>query len=353
MSKIRIGLIGAGGIARTAHFRALQRLSEEISVVAVADVAFESAKSLADSLGAKHSFKDYLDLLSLQDVDAVLVTVPNFMHAKVTNDALLAGKHVLCEKPMALNSEDAERMVSLQKSTGKTLMVALNNRFRRDTQLLKSYADAGELGDIYHGKCGWLRRAGIPGWGGWFTDVDKSGGGPLIDIGVHMLDLALYLMGNPKPISVVGSTYQKFGNSEGKESRLWGMANPNGVFNVEDMATAFIRLENDATLTLDVSWAANIEKDTFFVNLLGTKAGLSLENEKGVSIYTEKFGEHHDLRPLTSFNADDARAAMWSHFLNCVRTGETPIASPEHGLFLNQILDAIYKSSKTRKEVFI
>jgi predicted dehydrogenase len=353
MEKIRIGFIGAGGIARSAHFNALNQLKDIATVVAVSDVMLAGAQSLAKELGAEHVFQDYRELLQLKEVDAVLITVPNFLHADIAVEAMEAGKHVLCEKPMALNGEHAERMVATQKKTGKILMVALNNRFRTDIQHLKAMAEAGELGEIYSAKCGWMRRAGIPGWGAWFTDMSKSGGGPLIDIGVHMLDLTLYLMGNPKPVAVMGSTYTKFGNSEKARVRTMGTPNPNQLFDVEDLATAFVRLDNGATLTLDVSWAANIERETVFVNLLGTEGGISLENQKGLAIYTEKFGQLHDVHPQVKFDDGEARVNMWKHFLECVQSGQTPIPSPEQGMFVNKILDAIYESSRTGREVII
>lgn len=321
--------------------------------MAVADVMGDAAGRLAEMLEAVHVFTDYRELLALKELDAVLITLPNYLHAQTAIDAMEAGKHVLCEKPMAVNGKDAERMVKTQQQTRKILMVALNNRFRRDVQYLRAYAQAGELGEIYNAKCGWMRRAGIPGWGGWFTTMEHSGGGPLIDIGVHMLDLALYIMGNPKPVSVVGSTYTKFGDTAERKSRVWSVANPDGRFDVEDLATAFIRLDNGATLTLDVSWAANIEKDSVFVNLMGTKGGAALDNSKGVTLFSEKFGVQQDLHSNLTFNDDEARLEMWRHFLDCIKTGEEPISSPVQGMFLNKILDAIYESSRTGREVLI
>jgi len=353
MGKLKLGLIGAGGIVRGAHYRAISKLTEDIKVVAVADVVRTAAEAIVREFNAEYVFEDYNELLNLKEVDAVLITVPNYLHARAAIDALEAGKHVLCEKPMAINGFDAERMVEVQKKTGRTLMVALNNRFRRDVQHLKILIESGELGDIYYAKSGWMRRAGIPGWGGWFTNQSKSGGGPLIDIGIHMLDLALYIMGNPKPVSVVGSTYKKFGHMEQGKSRVWKVADPQGIYNVEDLATAFIRLDNGATLTLDVSWAANIEKDSVFVNLMGTKGGAAIENSKGVAIYTERYGEQYDIYPQIKFNDDEARFEMWKHFIYCVKTGTAPIGSPVQAMFVNKILDAIYESSKTGREVYI
>jgi predicted dehydrogenase len=239
----------------------------------------------------------------------------------------------------------------MQKATGKTLMLALNNRFRPDVQYLKACSDAGELGEIYNAKCGWMRRAGIPGWGGWFTTMSHSGGGPLIDVGVHMLDMALYLMGNPMPVSVTGSTYTKFGSTPKARFRILKVANPTGVYDVEDLASAFIRLDNGASLSLDVSWAANIEKETVFLQLIGDKGGAALESGQGVSIFKEIFGVMEDIKPRIKNEGDIARTEMWRHFLHCIRTGEEPITSPIQGMFLNRILDSIYESSRIGREV--
>ncbi|RXT15360.1 Gfo/Idh/MocA family protein [Ammoniphilus sp. CFH 90114] len=353
MQPVKLGMIGAGGIARTAHYRALTQLKDEVQVVAVADVAIEAAQQLAREFGIEQAFSNYQDLLTIEEMDAVLITVPNFLHSPVANDSMQAGKHVLCEKPMAINASEAEKMLEVKRKTGKHLMLALNNRFRKDIQHLKGLVERGEFGEIYHAKCGWMRRAGIPGWGGWFTTMSQSGGGPLIDIGVHMLDLALYLMGNPKPVSVVGSTYQKFGDLKHAGNRVWNVANPKGTFDVEDFATAFIRLDLGATLTLDVSWAANIEKENVFLNLIGTKSGASVNNDLGTVLYSEQSGILQNIHPHISFDDHQARLAMWKHFLHCVRTGEEPQSTPEQGMFINKILDAIYQSSELKKEIQI
>ncbi|MDQ0338817.1 putative dehydrogenase [Caldalkalibacillus uzonensis] len=354
MEKFRIGIIGAGTITKLAHYTSLSALKDQAEVVAIADINEHQAVQLAEKYDTKHIFSGYRELLRLADVDAVLISLPNFLHAKVAIEAMEAGKHVLCEKPMAINGLEAQQMVEVQKKTGKVLMVGLNNRFRSDVQFIKEQVNKGELGEIYYAKCGWMRRAGIPGWGTWFTTKSKSGGGPLIDIGVHMLDVTLYLMGNPKPVSVVGATYIKFGHTkEGLNRVSWGDVNENGMFDVEDLATAFIRLDNGATLALEVSWAANIAKDDVYVQLLGNKSGIRLTNDTGLTIYTEREGFQHDITPHITYDDQQARINMWKHFLHCLETGETPLCSPEQGLLVNQILDAIYQSSETGRQVFI
>ncbi|MEX2104446.1 MAG: Gfo/Idh/MocA family oxidoreductase [Bacilli bacterium] len=336
-----VGVIGAGGIS-VAHLEALADIPE-VTVHAIADPIISIAEARAMQFKIPQVFSNYTKILEMPEIESVIICVPNYLHAPISIDALKAGKHVLCEKPMALNSEAAKEMVDIQKQSGKQLMIGLNNRFRGDTQLLKKYIDGNELGKIYHGKTGWIRRRGIPAWGRWFSEKEKSGGGPLIDIGVHMLDLTLWLMGNVKPVSVVGAAYTEFGN---RGKGIWpGVTAPDDlVFDVEDLASAFIRLENGATLTLDVSWASHIEKEKNFVQLMGTNGGATLDSDH-FHIYSEKYGSIVDLSPKPDKVND--RVELLKHYFTCIDTGETPICSAEQGLFVNKILDAIYQSSQT------
>jgi predicted dehydrogenase len=214
-------------------------------------------------------------------------------------------------------------------------------------------------GPIYHAKTGWMRRAGIPGWGGWFTTKDMSGGGPLIDLGVHMLDLALWLMGNPDPVAVSGVTYSRFGDQSDYRIRTWNVANQEGVFDVEDSASAFIRCADGSTLTLDVSWAANIEKERSFLQLLGKSGGLDLENEK-IVFYGEKAGQLVNVTPQFSHLPGDPQIpnierdgglAMYREFILAIRTGTTPLGSAAEGLRIARVLDALYRSAKEGREI--
>ncbi|MFJ5718285.1 Gfo/Idh/MocA family protein [Neobacillus sp. NPDC093127] len=349
--KLKVGMIGAGGVAKRAHMNALNALKEFIEVISVSDVNIEAAKTLAEAVGAARIYSNYHELLSIKEIDAVVVTTPNFLHSTISIDALKAGKHVLCEKPLAINPVEAKKMIETAKGQGKILMTALNNRFRDEVAVIKNDILQNKLGDIYHAKCGWVRRSGIPGWGGWFTNKSLSGGGPLIDLGVHMLDLTLYLMGDPKVVSVSAATYQKFGHKGTTRARA--VANPNGIYDVEDYVTAFIRLENGATINLDTSWASNIEKEKVFVQLLGDKAGVDLTNGNPLTYFTEEDGKEVNYQPNSSFVDSNAHKNMWKHFYESIINQTAPLPSGERGLQINQILDAIYTSSLTKHEVYL
>ena len=215
---------------------------------------------------------------------------------------------------------------------------------------VKQQAEKGALGHIYHAKAGWVRRKGIPGWGTWFTQMDKSGGGPLIDLGVHMLDLSLYLMGNPKPVSVYGATYAEFGPRK-KGIGSWGAPNWNGHYDVEDLATALIKMDNGATLSLDVSWAALVDTDNQpYVQLLGSEGGASIRGAKG-KLMAEMFDREADVELSIPDRDEGSRVRMAKHFLACIRDGAAPITSVMTGYTNNLILDAIYRSSQTGREV--
>lgn len=348
---LRVGMIGAGGIAKAAHGNALKKLTDKVEVVAVSDVNLLAAEELAKDVNASYVFEDYKELLKLENIDAVVVTTPNFLHSIITIDAINAGKHVLCEKPLAISAVEAQNMVNKAKERNVILMTALNNRYREDVKYIKNLIEEGEVGDIYHAKCGWLRRAGIPGYGGWFTNKELSGGGPLIDLGVHMLDLTLYLLGDPKVVSVTGNTYSKFGDKP--ETRTWSIANPNGKFDVEDFASAFIRLENDMTISLDASWALNTKEEKVYVNIFGDQAGVQIDNKDGVVLFKEVDGKHEDIYPEVVFDDGVARVNMWNHFIECIQEDKTPISSGEEGLKINRILDAIYQSGKEGREIIL
>jgi len=303
------------------------------------DIDSERARKVAQEYSIPKYFTDYSKLLKL-DIDAVSVCTPNFLHSEMTVAALRAGKHVLCEKPMAVNAREAEEMVKVARETGKKLMIAFCNRFRSHPQLLKRYIEKGELGEIYYVRAGWLRRKNIPGMGGWFTTKAISGGGTLIDLGVHVLDLVLWLMGNPRAVLVAGATYTKFGNR---------IPLKKGTFDVEDFACAFIRLETGASLVLEVSWASHIKESTgIYISLLGTDGGAELWP---LRIYTEKHGSFVDLEPrLEEVSGYEEEVA---HFVECILEDKEPMATPEQGLEVTRILDAIYSSAETGGEIVL
>jgi predicted dehydrogenase len=333
----RVGLAGAGTIAKS-HAEVLRGLPG-VKVTALAEAVPERGRAFAAEHGIETVYTDWKELIGQADLDAVVVCAPNFLHAPVAVAAMKAGKHVLVEKPMARTGTEAAEMVEVARQTGRTLMVALNNRYRADVGLLKEYA--ARFGEIYYGRCGWFRRRGIPGWGSWFTRMETAGGGPMVDIGVHMLDMCLYLMGYPEPVSVTGSTYAKFGPHK-KGLGTWGIPDWNGYYDVEDLASAMVHFENGATVLLEVSWALNTG-DRNWVEVMGTEGGLSLSDSKA-TIYSEQFGRPVDLVPSAGANEDRLEQAR--HFVHCCRTGETPLTSPRHGLILNRIFDAVYESGK-------
>lgn len=347
--KIRLGIIGAGNIGAV-HATEFSKLSERCEIAAISDVSKSLAESRAKQFGIPAVEESAETLLARGDIDAVIIGVPNKFHADFAIAALEAGKHVLLEKPMGLDSEHAKRIVRAQRATGNVLMVSHQMRWDWLPLQVKKQVEKGELGRIYSAKTGWYRRKGIPGWGTWFTRKDMSGGGPLIDIGVHMLDLALHLMGDPKPVSVSGAVYAEFGPKK-KGIGSWGTPDWNGVWDVEDLSTALIRMEDGSTLTLEVSWAVHMDTDSKpFVHLMGSEGGASLRGGEG-KFLSEAFDRAMEVELKTPSGDEGARIRLSRHFLDCVENGQQPLTSALTGLTNNLIIDAIYESSRTGGEV--
>jgi len=351
MSILKFGVLGGGFIGRV-HMDKINECSDG-EVVGIYDPFAELAEKAVANEQAKKVFATPEALLADKSIDAVVVASPNKTHADLAIMALEAGKHVIVEKPLALNSKDAHKIVKTAEKCGLITMVPHQMRWNPGSQKLHSLTDAGELGKIYYGKTSWLRQAGIPGWGSWFTRFNESGGGPLIDIGVHMLDLALYQMGNPKPVSVYGSTYAEFGPQK-KGLGSWGTPDWDGFYDVEDLASALIKMDNDATLLLEVSWAAHLHNDATSpaITIMGSEGGAKLEPNSGnYTLSGQKFGECFsiDVAP----GGTEARAAMIQHFISCVKDNKQTIAPVYSGMVNNIVLDAIYESAKTGKSVEI
>ena len=344
---LRIGVIGAGFIGRV-HMEHFGKLDRSV-VVGCTDMSLDLATAAARRFGLSRIFAGADELIASSDVDAVVVAVPNRHHAALTVAALEAGKHVLVEKPMALNAAAARDIVAAQRRTGLTVMVAHQMRWLAEPQEVKRMAESGELGEIYNAKCGMMRRKNIPGWGSWFTRMDEAGGGPLIDIGVHVLDMAMWLLGNPKPISVFGSTYAKFGPDR-RGLGSWGTPQWDGYCDVEDLASAMIKMDDGSTLTLEVSWAVNTLSDnSHFLDLMGTEGGASIRGNRLVYT-TQKFNRPVDVEASVK-GGDDHRTRLSEHFLDSVAAGTPPISDAVSGLVNNTILDAIYESARTGNAV--
>jgi len=348
---VGIALIGTGYIGQRTHLPAYHKMQDEglARIVAICDVDEAALRAASEKFGVSHTFTDYRQMLEMDEIIAVDVCTPNYLHKQPVIDSFAAGKHVICEKPLAINAVEGAAMVAAGHAAGKKFQVALNMRFGSGPQAVKRFVDDGKLGEIYYARANALRRRGIPGWG-MFTQKDKQGGGPLIDIGVHILDLTLWLMGYPEPVSVTGQTYVKFGTREGILG-LSGQWDPK-TYTVEDFAAGFIRFESGATLSLESSFAANLAENQFHTSLFGTEGGAYLEpaNDAATRLFREESGTLTDTTPvfLPKIMTHDAELRA---FVQAI-AGDTPVPVPgEQGLLVTRILDALYLSAETGREV--
>ncbi|NCA98179.1 MAG: Gfo/Idh/MocA family oxidoreductase [Clostridia bacterium] len=356
MSIIKAGIVGCGGIATNKHMPSIQELGG-IDLVAFCDIIEAKAVTAKAAFGSADAlvFTDYRDLLRL-DLDVVYVCTPNRSHAEITIAALKAGKHVLCEKPMAMNYAEAEAMIAAQKESGKILTIAYQNRFRPDSQYLKQECEDGVLGDIYYAKAKALRRRAVPTWGVFLNEFEQ-GGGPLIDIGTHALDLTLWMMDNYEPKFVVGTTYHKL-NQETAPGNVFGPWDPQ-EFTVEDSAFGFIVMKNGATISLESSWALNlIDAHEARTTLCGTKAGADMDDSLRIN------GVRHDRMYITKplleagdvpFFEGDAmkdRVLEQKCFIDAVQGKGELTVLPEQAAIVTRILEAIYESAKSGRPVY-
>lgn len=343
---IKVGVIGAGGIARGAHMPGYLA-TKGVKVVAVCDIIESAVEKFAKDYDIKNVFTDYNDLVEMDELDAVSVCTPNNFHAGPTVAALEAGKHVLCEKPIAGDAKDGQKMVDAAKKSKKILQIGLHQRFQSSSRLLKKYIEEGELGQIYYARVVAMRRRGIPSWG-TFVQKKMSTGGPLVDIGVHQLDLMVWLMGCPKPIGVAGHAYTMLGDRKDVAPGDWGMWDVDN-FDVEDFAVAYIRFENEITATLETSWAAHFGNvgPSF---ILGDKGGICLSP---IQIYKDQGGSMVDITPQVPRNREDPHTTEVKAFINAIREGLPSPVPGEEALRITKIFDAVYKSTKTGAMVTI
>lgn len=350
--RLRVGVIGAG--VGAAHLHAYAQVPRA-EIVALAGLDDDRVRLVANTYQVPATFRDYQDLLEHPGIDAVSVCLPNALHAPVTIAALESGKHVLVEKPLARNAEEGRTMLAAAARHERILMVAFNYRFRGDVQWLKQQIERGALGEIYYVKAHWMRRAGIPRLGSWFVSKEAAGGGPLIDLGVHILDLALYLLGEPRPVTVSGSTYAKFGP---RGVKGWGteqFSNVHLPYEVEDLGSAFIRLDSGATLLLEASWATHSAAgDDFGVTLYGTEAGAELlVRNYGHENTLRLFTDVHDVPFDSAPQPPEGRGhlAVVERFVAAALDGDPPVPSAEEGLRRTEVIEAIYRSAATGQEI--
>ena len=354
---LRIGIIGCGGIANGKHMPALKK-QKDVQMVAFCDIIEERAVKAAKDYGTldAKTYTDYKELLEDKTIDVVHVCTPNKEHSFITIDALEAGKHVMCEKPMAKTYAEAKAMLDAAKRTGKKLTIGYQNRHTPQALYVKQACDEGVLGDIYYANAIALRRRAVPTWG-VFLNEDEQGGGPLIDIGTHALDLTLWCMNNYRPKMVVGTKYRKLADQT-QTANAWGDWDPK-EFTVEDSAFGFVVMENGATIILQSSWALNIlDANEAAFRLCGTKAGA--DTVDGARINGVKYGRQYVEKPAlnaggvafydgTSASPSDLDMAQW---INAIRTDSDPCVLPEQALCVTRILEAIYTSSETGKPVY-
>ena len=343
--KRRVGIVGTGFIAKY-HMHGYSE-AKNVELVACCDLIQDRVKTFAEKWGFKRSYLDFRKMMSKEKLDVLSVCVPNRFHLEMTLAALRKGIHVLCEKPIGMNSREAKRMTDAARKSGGLLTVGHNLRFQAENRALKRIIDSGELGSIYFGRSHTLRRVGIPGWGE-FHKKEISAGGPLIDIGVHGLDLILWFMGFPGVESVSGTTYTKFGNTKEQYHSWGGKLNPK-EFTVEDFASGFVRLKNGATLLLESSWASHIEKNSFQQTVLGDLGGAQTDPYR---VFSTRGGVHVDM-DLTEIDEVDPYREEILHFLACIEGKSTPLVLPEESLQVMQIIDGLYRSAETGREVRI
>ncbi|MBO9610270.1 MAG: Gfo/Idh/MocA family oxidoreductase [Paenibacillaceae bacterium] len=350
-TKLKVGIAGAGNIFRVVHGPAWGS-HPQVEIAAMCDERQETGEASAREYGVTRIYTDYLAMLDRERLDIVVICTPNGFHSSMAVAALERGIHVFSEKPDAINPIEAQKMADAAKQSGKILMVMRNNRFTQEAQFLKAYIEAGRMGEIYTGRTGWIRRRGIPGRGGWFTTKALSGGGPLIDLGVHMLDLAMWLMGNPQPVAVSGAVYTKFADTTLSDSAhsAFGAAQEDGTFDVEDLASGFIRFDNGASLQLECSWASNIMEEMKFLELRGTASGCQLKGET-LQLATEIGQVLCDLTPRFGRNKTAPHTLNIHHFVECVLGRAEPIMQPEQGVEIIRTLSALYESARTGQEV--
>ncbi len=343
MRELRIGVIGLGMGKR--HIAAFRNHPAGF-VAAAADLNPELLAAVRAECAIPAVYTDAHEMIARENLDVLCVAAPNYLHREFSVAGMEAGCHVFCEKPMAMNAVEAEEMLEVSRRTGKQLGIDFRFRFAPQSFAMKKLVEAGRLGEIYYGRTVWMRRHRLPGFGGWFGRKELSGGGALIDLGVHRLDLALWLMGYPEPAWVMGAASNRIAaplaEKEGK------------IFDVEDLATGMIRFRNGATLQIDISWASHIrELNLISTRILGTRGGLHQYNvgddyDFEVEFSSDEAGMHFDT--LLHPPVPECRDACWS-FLDSLCGGKPYPVDPVEGVTVMRLLDALYASAAAGEPV--
>jgi predicted dehydrogenase len=349
MKKLKVGLVGCGSIAGYAHFPSYERMKDIVDLVAVADIVPEKAKAAAEKYGVPHWYDSVEALLAAEpDVDYIDVCTWPAAHAPVAIAAAKAGKHVICEKPLAATLEQGLAIEKAVREAGVQFMLAVCTRYEGQSQKFIELRDQGIFGDIYYAKTAYVRSRGVPG--GWFTNKAIAGGGPVLDVGVHAIDRTWYFMGRPKPISVTAEISSRIGKYNGESTFTWDAAEKNDkeIFDVEDSACALFRFEGGKSMIAETSWTIN-GRDENYSTIYGTKAGCDFHP---LTIYAQdengKFGK-------TAIEVEGVDSYEWEirHFIDCLNTGKKPISPIEDAVTVQRMLDGIYRSAEAHAEVKI
>lgn len=350
--KIKVGVIGTGSISNE-HIDAYLK-NDSVELYALCDINREQLELMGRKHGITRLYESKEEMLSLEELDAVSVCTWNNAHAECAIAALNAGKHVLCEKPMSVSAADAEAMKAAADRNNKLLMIGFVRRFGNDCEILKDFLANGTLGELYYGKATYLRRHGNPG--GWFGDKSRSGGGPLIDLGVHVIDLTRYLAGNPRPVSVYGVTFQKLfdrKNIRNKTGYRSVSQSQNDICDVEDLATALVRFDNGFVLSIEASYSLNIKNNMANIELFGTKGGAKLDPQLEMYVDMNGYMANINLAEDTALNFNGLFAKEINHFVSCITDGIECRNPASDGVEIMKILNAIYESAQTGHEVLL
>ncbi|MBT3602543.1 MAG: Gfo/Idh/MocA family oxidoreductase [Candidatus Latescibacteria bacterium] len=343
--KLRVAFIGAGGIAGT-HMRYYNEM-DDVEMVAMSDISKPGMARWADQYGIPEAYTDYDKMLKEIKPDAVSVCTPNGLHAPATIAALKAGAHVIVEKPLAMNAKEGQQMLAAAKRYKKKLVIGFQQRYDAKAQFLKNAVDKGQMGNVLFGRVQALRRRGIPNWG-VFGRKDLQGGGPMIDIGVHALEVTHYVMGSPKPVAASGNIYTYMGNKPSNVQSQWPGWDHKS-YTVEDLAVGQIRFENGATIHIESSFVAHIPKNLMTFQLMGEKGGGTWDP---VQLFEDNNGYMVNTEPGWLPKTDIFQAKM-RNFVDHTLYNKPTIAPAEHGLMVQKMLDGIYESAEKGKEVRI
>lgn len=343
MKKLKMGIIGVGGIAQDRHLPAYVNLKDMVEVVAVQDVNKARATEAAEKFQIPHLFESYHDMF--QEVDAVTICTPNKFHAEIAIAALKAGVHVLCEKPMAMSAAECSAMMDAAEDSGKLLSIAYHYRHTDAARVARHAMLDGEVGDPLVVRVRAMRRRKVPGWG-VFTNKELQGGGSLIDYGCHLLDMALWLMGQPKPVEVMGTAYNRLSKTP-DQLNDWGTFD-HETFDVDDHVTGYVKFENGTSLLLECSWAANIKEDTMHLSISGADGGL---NVYPLELYRPKHGTFMTGKAKAEHNEDVAGLRQARNFVESCLGQAEQLVKPDQAMQVSQLIEAIYQSSQTGQSV--